>query len=155
MERRLTLALVCALLCGCGASGLAIQARVADTVGRSVNAAAVPLTAAYEAAQRAAIDEHCPSVARCDGPAARAAVDGVRSRWRLVLAAHDSLRIIHETWSQQIEACARTQSRDRCTPNVVEMAGRVLTVANTWRCALRGVGVADPIPLPLTCTGAP
>lgn len=149
------LALLLTLTVGCGASGLAIQARVADTVGRTVNASAATLTAAYSDAQHAALDAHCPSVEHCDGPAARTAVDAVRARWRLVLAAHDSLRIIHDTWSQQIEACARTESRDRCTPDVISMASRVLTVANTWRCALRGVGVADPIPLPLTCTGAP
>lgn len=150
------LAAACSGLAGCGPSAVAIQARTADTIGRTVNASTGPLTEAYEAAQRAEVERVCPErAAPCDRATVQAAVEAVRARWGVVRAAHDSLRLIHDTWAGQIEACARSTARDACSPQVFEMAGRVIEVANTWRCALRAVGVQDPIPLPLSCAPAP
>lgn len=145
--------LLAAISVGCSASALSIQARTADTIARSVNAASTPVIAVYREAQLRVVGELCPSAEHCDGPAVRSAVAAIRARWALVWASHDSLRVILDTWSVQIETCARAQGA-ACTPDVLAMAGRVLAIATTWRCALRAVGVADPIPLPVTCAGA-
>lgn len=141
----LTLAL---LVAGCSASALSIQARTADTIARSVNAASAEVLAEYRREQNDALDRHCPSAERCDGPAARVAVDAVRAAWRPVMVAHESLRSLHSSWAAAIEGCARQTQRAACTPDVGRVVSQVIDGARDLRCALRAAGHADLDPIP-------
>uniref|UniRef100_A0A6M3INU5 Uncharacterized protein n=1 Tax=viral metagenome TaxID=1070528 RepID=A0A6M3INU5_9ZZZZ len=86
------------LLAGCSPAALDLQARAADVVARSANAALPALVEAYQA-------EGEEVVARCDSlDEARAGLDAVRARWAPVWSAWDALETVHELWETTLEA---------------------------------------------------
>lgn len=90
----LALALV---LLGCGASATQLQARVADGMGRAVDAEVPSLVAAYEAEGDAAIDSAASL------PEAEVLLEDVRARWRAVWHALEAFRAAHDGWATALE----------------------------------------------------
>lgn len=84
-------AICLAVISGCGASAIQVQAATADAIGRAVNASAPLLVQAYELDCSAAVD-HAPA------GEGRAALADCRARWRPAWQALDALAAAQRGW---------------------------------------------------------
>lgn len=156
-------ALFALVLAGCSASEVRRQAVAADTIARAANAGldvltgpqgATKISGLYETQQLDAARAACGNTRPCADPeAARDAVLAVRARWAPVWSAWALASVAHSAWASQLRRC-QEQSDDAgtaCTVDLAALGGSVLAKVSTLRCAMRGLGVADPFPGTVTC----
>lgn len=91
----------------CGPTALQLQARVADSVARTANAALPSVTAQYRGEALAAVE------AAADKAGAQAAFEAVEERWEPVWAAWDAFAAAEGAWATAIES-------GKVTPAVIE-----------------------------------
>lgn len=146
----LGLALGGGALHACSATAVQRQAVAADVTARVANRALDVVVDHYERAGREALRAAC-----CDRGAMREALGRHRARWTPVIVAWEGVRLAHDAWAVELEACAaRGPDAGSCGPGLGRLAAVVLARLGEARCVLRAVGVPDPIAGPLDCPAA-
>lgn len=139
-------------LTGCSASAVKRQAVAADVIGRTLNGALPSVLEAYKRQQLDVAEIACGHVVPCADPeAARDAVTAVRAKWAPVWLAWELSRAAHDAWADQLDRCQRDVDAGDCAPSLAGLAATAVEHATELRCALRAVGVSDPLPGVAAC----
>ena len=137
---------------GCSASAVKRQAVAADAIGRTLNGALPSVLQAYKQQQLDVAQLACGHTTPCADPeAARDAVMAVRAKWAPVWLAWELSRAAHDAWADQLDRCQREADAGDCAPSLAGLAATAVEHATELRCALRAVGVDDPLPGAAVC----